>query len=158
MAHLYLDADAQIKFYLLEKGSQWVRQEFSALDDRGNPLHFIYTVDVSIIEVCAAVAAAHRAKRIDEQDKLRFFKNHLKKIAESYTLIRCDPVLQIHAAHLTQRHSLKALDAIHLAAALRLNQTLIEIQESLTLISGDHQVLTAAKAEGLSTENPNDHE
>jgi predicted nucleic acid-binding protein len=61
------------------------------------------------------------------------------------------------AAHLTQRHPLKAYDAVQLAVALRQQRAMAAYHLPLTFVSGDERLLEAARAEGLSVENPFDH-
>jgi len=61
------------------------------------------------------------------------------------------------AAELAQTHPLKAYDAVQLAVALRYAATLASSQILLTFVSGDRALLTAARAEGLVTDNPFDH-
>ena len=62
------------------------------------------------------------------------------------------------AIQLTRRQKLRGYDAIHLACALALNKPLVDDGlPSLTFIAADDNLLAAACAEGLATENPNDH-
>lgn len=62
-----------------------------------------------------------------------------------------------YAADLTQKHPLKAYDAVQLAVALRHSQALAVYNLPLTFVSGDNTLLNAAQAEGLPTDNPFDH-
>ena len=137
MAHFYFDADAQVKHYLAERGSKWVKALLDVTNDNGEPLHEFYAVDISQEEA---------------------FELHITESAETFQRLIADAAIQSEATYLTQKYPLKAIDAIHVATALQLNRSLSEYDLSLTLVSSDHQVLTAAKAEKLSTENPNDHE
>jgi hypothetical protein len=53
---------------------------------------------------------------------------------------------------------LRGYDAIHLACALSLNATLTAGNATaLIFVAADANLLAAAQAEGLATENPNDH-
>jgi predicted nucleic acid-binding protein len=62
------------------------------------------------------------------------------------------------AVELIQRHPLRAYDAVQLATALRLNQVLQDNRlPPLTFVSADEVLCDAARAEGASAENPNDH-
>ena len=62
-----------------------------------------------------------------------------------------------HAARLTQEHPLKGYDAVQLATALDFNARLKEEDLSLIFVSGDANLIQAARAENLATENPFDH-
>jgi predicted nucleic acid-binding protein len=61
------------------------------------------------------------------------------------------------AAHFTQQHPLKAYDAVQLAIALRYHRLLTGSPHPCIFVSGDASLLNAARAEGLSTDNPFDH-
>ena len=83
------------------------------------------------------------------------FTNHL---IHRYAIIPVSTADFVAAADLTQRHPLKAYDAIQLAVALRYAQILSG--HPFTFVSGDSTLLAAAQtaqAEGLVTENPFDH-
>lgn len=58
------------------------------------------------------------------------------------------------AASLCARHPLKAYDAVQLAAGLALQGTLTARHIRLSFVSRDDALLTAARAEGLSVDNP----
>lgn len=58
----------------------------------------------------------------------------------------------------TQHHPLRGYDAIHLATALILNQGLVGgALPPLNFLSADRVLHKAARAEGLTAENPNEH-
>lgn len=73
----------------------------------------------------------------------------------------CDTIIPmttadfVAATDLTQRHPLKAYDALQLAVALHYGQILSG--HPFTFVSADGTLLAAAQAEGLVTENPFDH-
>ena len=157
MSDYYFDADAQVKLHLSEAGSVWVRGLARATETNGELLHQLYTVDVSQVEVSAALAVAFRAGRIDAETQAAAFERYFSEVADTFQLIPVNAGLIVEAVQLTQKHSLKALDAFHVAAALQLSRVLAEFEFPLTVVSSDHQVLTAARAENLPVENPRDH-
>ena len=61
------------------------------------------------------------------------------------------------SATLTQRHPLRAYDAIQLSSALYANDFLRSQDLSFVFISGDGRLIEAARAEGLAADNPFDH-
>ena len=62
------------------------------------------------------------------------------------------------AVDLTQSHYLRGYDAVHLATALAMNAELLRKHlPPLTFVAADEDLLEAAEAEGLPTENPNLH-
>ncbi len=87
------------------------------------------------------------------------FDQFMYDVIWHYRLINVERSDFFKAANLTRNYSLKAYDAIHLAVALRHNNELKQYNNniSLTFVSGDRALLTAAQAEGLVTDNPFDH-
>lgn len=58
----------------------------------------------------------------------------------------------------SEKRSLRVCDAVQLATALRLNQVLRENRiPPLVFVSADGVLCDAARAEGVSAENPSDH-
>jgi predicted nucleic acid-binding protein len=62
------------------------------------------------------------------------------------------------ACQLLERYALRAYDAIQLASALIANQALVAAGLGMaTFLSADQRLLQAAAAEGLNTDDPNQH-
>lgn len=151
MSTFYLDASALVKRYAHERGTGWVK----ALTDptRGN---VILSSRLSLAEVAAALAAKHRApgglSREARDRAVNLFLAHCKS---EYRLIEVDLFTSDLAVRLTQGHRLRGYDAMHLATALLVNRMLLqEGAPPLTLIASDEDLLAAARAEGLATEDP----
>ena len=159
MVFYYLDASALVKYYILEPGSTWVRTLVNlSVSGSGPQATYILISEASIAECAAAFAILFRTHRISLRARDGAFRAFMRDIA--YGLFQLIPVLtaDFHtAAHLTQRHPLKAYDAVQLAVALRCQQALGPIPMLLTFVSGDRALLAAAQAEGLPTDNPFDH-
>src|SRR5262249_45764135 len=95
------------------------------------------------------VGRIRRAVRVREYQR---FTSHL---IHRYAIIPMATADFVTAADLTQRHPLKAYDAVQLAVALRYSQILSG--HPFTFVSGDGTLLAAAQVEGLITENPFDY-
>ncbi len=68
------------------------------------------------------------------------------------------PALFDEAMRLANTHSLRAYDAVQLAAALEINRKERDAGFApITLISADRALNDAAQAEGLAVEDPNLH-
>jgi hypothetical protein len=66
--------------------------------------------------------------------------------------------LIIQAIALTRRQKLRGYDAVHLAGALFLQETLLAQDLSPPVfLSADQELLAAAQAEGLAVDNPETH-
>ena len=114
MSDFFLDASAIVKRYADEAGSAWVRQITNP--DVGNT---IVLSEITLAEVSAALAAKQRAPKgitVDERDCVlgRFFQD----CDEHFTLISIGRAIIDRAVELTQRHRLRAYDALQLATAL----------------------------------------
>lgn len=146
----YFDSSALVKRYLAEMGSAWVQARCN------DPARTIATVDLSRVEVAAAFAAKLRGNFITQAE---YQEARTKLAADSqkrYHLIPVTPQRVDEAIELTARHRLRGYDAVHLACALHLNRALLEDDlPPLILIAADEDLLKAAQAEGLETENPN---
>jgi uncharacterized protein len=154
MTAFFLDSSAIVKRYRTEPGSTWVR----ALADPATG-HVISICEIALSEVGAALAAAHRApggiSLVERDEALNLFLGHCDIQYGVLGVTR--PVVRVAVA-LTQAHRLRGCDAIQLAAALSANRGLIAANlSSLTLVAADDDLLAAARAEGLATENPNLH-
>ena len=159
MSLYYFDASALVKYYVREPGSMWIRGLVDAQATDGvNRLNTIFISEASITESAAAFAALHRTQRISQRTQDRAFRLLIKDIASG--LLSTVPVITADfqlAAYLTQRHPLKAYDAVQLAVALRHNRALAAYRLSATFIGGDKTLQDAAQAEGLVADNPFDH-
>ena len=56
MTIYYLDASAQVKYFITEPGSGFVRQIVDEIDARGRPVSIILVAEISIVKVAAALA------------------------------------------------------------------------------------------------------
>lgn len=68
----------------------------------------------------------------------------------AYVRINLDDSILVRSKTLLERHQLRTLDAIHLAAAIELQQ---HLDEPSVLISADSQLLKAGRAEHLETKH-----
>lgn len=152
MAHYYLDTSAIVKRYVLEEGSTWIRHLTE------NPHHIFLISELAIVETSAAMAVLRRVGRLSKRSsreahtefRADLNRGEYESVAASFAILES-------AADLAQLHPLKAYDAIHLATALDLQMRLSTYRTFLTFVCSDKQVLRAAAAEGLATENPFDY-
>lgn len=159
MALYYFDASALVKYYILEPGSTWIRELVDAKSpDEASQANLTFISEASITECAAAFAVLHRTQRISRRTQDAAFRAFMQHIAvgrlNTIPIVTADFQM---AAHLTQTHPLKAYDAVQLTVALHRNQNLAIHDLALTFVSGDAALITAARAEGLLTENPFDH-
>lgn len=106
--------------------------------------------------MAAALAAKHRAPGgISREERDRALSRFLQECDEHYLLVQVDRAVVDLAVELTQGHRLRGYDAVQLATALVTNAELVAQEHPpLIFVAGDEDLLSAAEAEGLSTENP----
>ncbi len=149
MGFFYWDSSVVVKRYLDEPGSAWVRMLTA------NPENTFLTTQMSIVEVSAASAISVRVGRLTKrqgQHAYRDFANDVE-IGAYQLLAVARPIID-HAALLAQAHPLKGYDAVHLATGLEAARNLAGQEITLVFVSGDAQMLRAAEAESLTTDNP----
>lgn len=148
----YFDSSALVKRYLAETGSAWVQARCN------DPARTITTVDLSRVEVAAAFAGKLRGECITQAEYQEVQAKLAADAQKRYQLIPVTPQRVDEAIELTARRRLRGYDAVHLACALHLNRALLDDNLTpLTLVAADNNLLKAAQAEGLKTENPNLH-
>jgi uncharacterized protein len=158
MAIYYFDTSAVIKRYVDEPGSLWVRQ----LCDQHDPvtaerLHLITVGEITIVEASAALAILVRRDLIPKRFAQQAYRKFVSDFQDDYKQTRITSNSLTIAANLAQKYPLKAYDAVQLSLALEANLLLTNNNLALTFVSGDDQLLRAAQAEGLVTDNPFAH-
>ena len=154
MTDYYLEASALVKWYAEEPGSDCILRITDP--DSGN---LILLAEITLAEVAAALAAKHRAPRgISREERDRALSRFLQGCDEHHLLVQVDRAVIDLAVELTQGHRLRGYDAVQLATALVTNAELVaQERPPLVFVAGDEDLLSAAEAEGLSTENPLNH-
>lgn len=155
MTDYYLDASALVKRYAPEPGGDWVLEITEPTAD-----NTVILSEITLVEVAAALAAKQRASQglaLAERD--RALGRFLQDCAESFLLLQIDRSVIDQAVELTQSHRLRGYDAVQLASALLANDELVEQEHSpLVFVACDDDLLVAARAEGLQTDNPLDYQ
>jgi uncharacterized protein len=143
MSIFYLDASAWVKYYVNEPGSDWMdrlweQQPAFACSPLG-PVEVIAGFvrrsrqEPALVDVLGSIVA-----EVDHQ----FDAFQVVPISDAVLALSREVIVQ---------HALRGSDAVHLASALRLRQTLVE---PLVFVSSDVELLAAARAEGLSVVDP----
>ena len=137
MTVAYFDSSALVKLVIDEPGSDDVATLWDGADA-------VITSRVANPEVRAALAAARRDGRLDEDDHL-VAKAAWEAFHQALRLVELTPQLEADAGDLAEEHALSGFDAIHLASAL----TLTELP--LIVATWDNRLLRAAQAAGLTS-------
>jgi uncharacterized protein len=150
---LFLDSSALVKRYVDEIGSDWVR---SITAPQANQRLFI--ARITWVEVLAAFARLRREGVLSLENVTAVTQTFRYDFDTQYQLIELDQSLAQLAGMLAQKHPLRAYDSVQLASAVKLQPILAQFPNAfLTFVTGDRRLLAIAQAEGLYTDNPNDH-
>jgi predicted nucleic acid-binding protein len=151
MSAYFLDSSALVKRYRTEPGSVWIKR----LLEPGAG-HTITICEITLSEVAAALAAAHRApggiSRIERDEAVNLFLAHCHTRYGLLGIVRSTIRL---AVTLTQSYRLRGCDAVQLATALSANRDLRTAgAPPMIFVAADEDLLAAARGEGLATEDP----
>jgi predicted nucleic acid-binding protein len=149
----FVDSSALVKRYVQEDGTAWVRRL-----TRRSAGRRIYLARITAVEVTAAVARRRKGKTLTAAKASSILYRFRQHLAGRYTLVDILPALLDEAMRLANAHSLRAYDAVQLAAALKIRQEHQDFSfPPVTLISADQALNDAATAEGLTVDDPRSH-
>ena len=152
MSVFFCDSSAIVKRYVAETGSAWLTAITNPKVNR------VYISRITFVEVISAITRRERGGHLSSADadaaRLTFegdYLNEFQKVEISESLIA-------EAVKLAKKHALRGYDAVQLAAALETESERVAMGlPSSTLLSADNELNTAAIAEGLTVDDPNNH-
>jgi uncharacterized protein len=134
----YVDTSTLLKLVVDEEGSDAAAVIWDAADA-------LASVGLVVVEARAALAAAHRTRRLTDNQH-RDAKQESEALIEELHLIDVSDDLIAAAADLAEAEGLRGYDAVHLAGALLI--------EAGILTSADQALCDAASGRGLHIANP----
>ena len=153
MSAFYIDSSGLVKRYLTETGSNWIIGSL-----KPSAKNTIFAARISGVEVVSAIARRRKGLSITQSNAqkaiFRFQRDFRKKIVKT----NLTPLLVEEAMLIADKHELRGYDAVQLASALESNR--LRQQNGLSaikFISADNALNSAATAEGLGVDNPNNH-
>ena len=154
MAEAYfVDSSTLVKRYVEEDGTAWVLRLTRRKSGRR-----IYLARITTVEVTAAVARRRKSQTLTSAKASSILYRFHHHLAGRYTLIDLSAALLNEATRLANAHSLRAYDAVQLAACLKIRQKHRDAGFApVTLISADQALNDAALAEGLAVDDPRSH-
>jgi hypothetical protein len=149
----FLDSSALVKRYVQENGSPWI-QTLTAPKAR----HKLIIARITWVEILSAFARRQREGTFTPPDAAEALQSFRFDLDHQYQVVETDRALIESAGRLVSKHPLRAYDAVQLASALRILPAFAQAKTvSLTFISADDRLISAAQAESLNTEHPNQH-
>ncbi len=134
----YIDTSSLLKLLIDEDGSDRVELIWDTADT-------LASVALIVVESRAALATARRGRRLSISQHQRAVDEVTSLIDEISSVEVTEDLLE-HAAQLAEEESLRGYDAVHLAAALAV--------EATVLSSADTDLCDAAERRGLHVSNP----
>ncbi|MFZ4660101.1 MAG: type II toxin-antitoxin system VapC family toxin [Caldilineaceae bacterium] len=142
MNHFFFDTSALVKRYVRETGSRWVDSLVTQPDAR------VYLSRLAEAEVSAAIT-----RRLSSNAAARLLRHFDHDVATTYIQLTITDSIIDDAVQLTRKHRLRGCDALQLATA----RQLAHLEPTTHFLCADNELLVAAQAEGLSTDNPELH-
>ncbi|MGH9838553.1 MAG: type II toxin-antitoxin system VapC family toxin [Blastocatellia bacterium] len=153
MASYFFDSSALVKYYVNEVGSNWVESLIDA-----QPPNEITIAQITGIEVVAALSRRVRAGMTSAADGAAAIKLFRGDYQAKFDVVPISAQLVEEAMNLAELHQLRGYDATQLAVAVAFKALMTARGIGpLTLISADNELNQAAQAEGLLTDDPNQH-
>ncbi len=158
MALYFLDSSAIVKRYFQEQGHEWIE----ALHNPAQG-HALYIAQVALVEVVASICRKAREQNMPLNERDSTIDDFRRDVQQTYSVWLVDKALYVAAGDLCRSHRLRAYDAVQLACAKAVHEDALVAQPpeaempDFVFISADLGLLTIARAEGLSIENPNNY-
>jgi|SRR5580765_1259096 len=153
MAAFFCDSSAIVKRYVTETGSAWIAT--IAAPKAGNR---IYVARITFVEVISAISRREKGGNLTMTDANNACSNFEQDFLNQFRNVEINEDLLGKAAQLAKKYALRGYDAVQLAAALETeNERNNSGLSSLTFLSADADLNTAAVSEGLPVDDPNDH-
>lgn len=146
----YLDASAWVKRYAEEPGTRWVSRFFS----RGPT---VGTATLGLIELLAAFA---RKQRAGEMTPAAFSRvcDQVEADFEQFVQVDFGPDVLAVARGLPSRYALRGADAVHLATAMHVRDSLAADEDEVVMVTCDVELGAAARLARFPVIDPEEEE
>lgn len=153
MSAYFFESSAFVKRFAPERGSKFVLSLLRPA--AGNRF---YAARITEVEVCATLIRRQRGKTISPDQATKALRRVARDFPRRFTHIAISEDVIVEALRLAENYGLRGYDAVQLSAALRANgERSGRGLPPLIMVSADAELNSAAQAEGLTVENPNDY-
>jgi predicted nucleic acid-binding protein len=153
MAAYFLDSSALVKRYAAEAGTAWVTGLIAPA--AGN---LIYVARITGVETVAAIARKQKGNLLSAVDASTALTTLRKELTGLFFVGEVTAALLTAAMDLAEKYALRGYDAVQLAVALEANRERLQQKLApLILVTADKELLVAGAAEGMATDDPNNH-
>ncbi|MGA1132610.1 MAG: type II toxin-antitoxin system VapC family toxin [Prochlorotrichaceae cyanobacterium] len=153
MAIYFLDSSALVKRYISETGSSWVCNLFDpTLDNQ------FFVAAIAGVEIVSAITRRAKNGSINVADVIAVRNQFKQDFQTEYQIIEISEKIINSAINIAESYALRGYDAVQLASGQELNVLCITNGlAGIHFVSADNNLNTAASAEGLIIENPNNY-
>jgi len=135
----YFDTSMLMKL-VIDDESYWAESERLWLES-----DYVVCAEIGYAEACSALGSARRHHRLDATG-LQTAKNQLELLWEQLSIVVVDTALVRAAGDVAERDGLRGYDAVHLAAAIT--------GQATVMASADRHLVKAAHRLGLGAAGP----
>ena len=144
----YLETSALLKKYRPERGTDVVTELF----DKKGQLEVFITSYLTVVEIASVTTRLLRARTITRRAHNRILGNLSHDTNEAILLQPISDGVVLEAVILSQRHAIRAPDAIHLSTAMRARAT--APSDSFYFLGSDARLNSACRSSGLLVLDP----
>lgn len=157
MNFYFFDSSAIVKNYIDEPGSNWVKAIFNTIST-----DVIYAASITQVEVVAALVRKRKVSNLSASNAASAISQFKRDLLTDFREIELKSNIISRAVLLADKFSMRGYDAVQLASALEIHAHLVNLKvdfsvSTFTFISADDELNSAAQAEGLAIENPNNY-
>ncbi len=153
MDYYFLDSSAIVKNYIVETGTNWVKNIFNSVTT-----NVVYAVSIAEVEVISAFARRLKGKTLTVNEAMIASTQFRYDFADDLRVIAVEPILLNRAVMLAEKYALRGYDAVQLSAAVEASAYINALKQGLfVFVSADNNLTSAAQNEGLIVENPNNY-
>ena len=153
MAGYFCDSSAIAKRYISESGTGWI---ISLM--RPAVKNKIAVAQITGVEVVSAISRRKSGNLLTTSQADKAIHRFLRDYNNWFGVVKIDDPIIRNAIRLAQIHVLRGYDAVQLSSAIALNDKLSKLGlPPFVFVAADNSLNSAAQAEGLTIDNPNDH-
>lgn len=134
MVLFYIESSALVKRYVEEKGTEVVDFLFKGRQDS----EFLGLLSLSILEMKSALRRLVKGRFIKERQVSELLADLRRNLAQVSFVVKLDETLLEEAISIVDRHTLRAGDALHLAAILQFKY-MVQSMGDLIVVSSDNE-------------------
>jgi len=154
MGAYFLDTSAIVKHYCPESGQSWVQNLCDPVQGHG----LFISQEAALVEVVTDFCRKAYLKDISVTQRDRLIGAFRTDCESSYTIEPVTDAIYTAAGDLCRMYNLRAYDAVQLTCALNIrNEALADQTPSPIFVCADKRLVEFACAEGLDTDNPENH-